>query len=202
LFAVAQRDTVSLALCQTQAGPKEREEVRRLSRTQRRAHYHDIDREGPSPGNSQVAPPRPGSAKPSVFRIAGLRGHAYIRAVSRFNSNNVGRGHRFCVLERAHLAAVSNQLIAAGGFRAQDGSPCHQAFLAVFRRRTPGPPPFSSINSMPAVSNARRTERSLAAVIEVSLSASSARRIVATPTADSRARSSARHRRKALAALI
>ena len=57
----------SLALCQTQAGPKEREEIRRLSRTQRRAHYHDIDREGPSPGNSQVAPPRPGSANRASF---------------------------------------------------------------------------------------------------------------------------------------
>src|SRR5215831_11256898 len=49
------------------------------------------------------------------------------------------------------------------------------------------------MNSTPAASSARRTDRSLAAVIEVSLSASSARRIVATPTADSRARSSARH---------
>jgi hypothetical protein len=30
-----------------------------------------------------------------------------------------------------------------------------------FRRRTPAPPPFSSMNSTPAVSNARRTARSL-----------------------------------------
>ena len=61
--------------------------------------------------------------------------------------------------------------------------------LVAFRRRTPGPPPFSSMNSTPADSKARRTARSFAAVIEVSLSTSSARRIVATPTADSRARS-------------
>jgi len=45
------------------------------------------------------------------------------------------------------------------------------------RRRTPGPPPFSSMNSTPAISKVRRTARSLAAVIDVSLSASSARRI-------------------------
>jgi hypothetical protein len=64
---LAQRDTVSLALSQTQAGPKGREEVWRLSRMRRRAHYHDIDREGPSPGNSQVAPPRPGSANRASF---------------------------------------------------------------------------------------------------------------------------------------
>src|SRR5262245_9563983 len=58
------------------------------------------------------------------------------------------------------------------------------------------------MNSTPAASNARRMAMSLGAVIEVSFSASSARRMVATPTADSRARSSARQRRKARAALI
>src|SRR5262245_54857008 len=58
------------------------------------------------------------------------------------------------------------------------------------------------MNSTPAASNARRMAMSLGAVIEVSFSASSARRMVATPTADSRARSSARHRRNARAALI
>src|SRR5262249_14472883 len=58
------------------------------------------------------------------------------------------------------------------------------------------------MNSMPAASSARRTDRSLAAVMEVFFSASSARRIVATPTADSRARSSARHRTRDRAALI
>ena len=70
------------------------------------------------------------------------------------------------------------------------------------RKRTPGPPPFSSMNSTPAASRARRTAKSLAAVIDVWSSASSARRMVATPTADSLARSSARHRRNARAALI
>ena len=40
-----------------------------------------------------------------------------------------------------------------------------------------GPPPFSSINSTPAASKARRTARSLAVVMDVSPSASSARRI-------------------------
>lgn len=71
-----------------------------------------------------------------------------------------------------------------------------------FRRRTPGPPPFSSMNSMPAASKARRTARSLATVIDVSLSISSARRIVATLSADCSARSSALQRIKARAALI
>jgi hypothetical protein len=53
--------------------------------------------------------------------------------------------------------------------------------FADLRRRTPGPPPFSSMNSTPAASRARRTARSFAAVIDVSPSVSSARRIVATP---------------------
>ena len=39
------------------------------------------------------------------------------------------------------------------------------------------------MNSTPAISKARRTARSLAAVMDVSPSANSARRIVATPTA-------------------
>jgi len=44
------------------------------------------------------------------------------------------------------------------------------------RRRTPGPPPFSSMNSTLAISKARRTAKSLAAVIDVSRSDNSARR--------------------------
>jgi hypothetical protein len=71
-----------------------------------------------------------------------------------------------------------------------------------FRRRTPGPPPFSSMNSTPAASKARRTAKSLAAVIEVSPFASSARRIVLIPRADFRARSSALHLKSARPALI
>src|SRR5262249_24700308 len=70
------------------------------------------------------------------------------------------------------------------------------------RKRTPGPPPFSSMNSTPAASRARRTAKSLAAVIEVSSSVSSARRIVATLRSDRRARSPALHRRRERAALI
>ena len=42
--------------------------------------------------------------------------------------------------------------------------------LAVLRNRTPGPPPFSSMNSTPPSSNARRTATSLAEVIAVSFS--------------------------------
>src|SRR5262249_25089793 len=70
------------------------------------------------------------------------------------------------------------------------------------RNRTPGPPPLSSMNSTPAASKARRTAKSLAAVIEVSSSVSSARRIVATLRSDRRARSSALQRRRPRAALI
>jgi len=53
------------------------------------------------------------------------------------------------------------------------------------RRRTPGPPPFSSMNSTPAVSNARRRAASLASVTGISPSTTSTRRIVATPSAQS-----------------
>jgi hypothetical protein len=71
-----------------------------------------------------------------------------------------------------------------------------------WRKRTPGPPPSSSMNSTPAASNARRTARSLATVSEVLSSASSARLIVLSPSADARARSSALHLRRARAARI
>src|SRR5262249_50835166 len=74
--------------------------------------------------------------------------------------------------------------------------------LVRFLRRTPGPPPFSSINSTPAASKVRRTAESLAVVIDVFPSANSARRIVVTPRVDSRARSSALQRRRARPALI
>src|SRR6187397_1571073 len=58
------------------------------------------------------------------------------------------------------------------------------------------------MNSTPAASRARRTAASFAAVMEVALSESSARRTVATPTAEFSARSSARQRRRARAARI
>jgi hypothetical protein len=70
-------------------------------------------------------------------------------------------------------------------------------FLVAAYAGAPGPPPFSSMNSTPANSKVRRTARSLAAVMDVSLSDNSARRMVATPTADSRARSWARRRSNA-----
>jgi len=70
------------------------------------------------------------------------------------------------------------------------------------RKRTPGPPPLSSMNSTPAASKARRTAKSFAVVIDVSSSVSSARRIVVTLRAVSRARSSALQRMRARAALI
>jgi hypothetical protein len=85
--------------------------------------------------------------------------------------------------------SATNYLLGALGRR-----PC--------RKRTPGPPPFSSMNSTPAASRARRTAKSLAVVIDVLSSASSARLIVASPNAASRASSAALHRRRARAARI
>ena len=70
------------------------------------------------------------------------------------------------------------------------------------RSLTPGPPPFSSMNSTPAASKARRTAKSLAAVIDVSSAVNSARRIVVTPTDDAFARSAALQRMRARAARI
>jgi hypothetical protein len=71
-----------------------------------------------------------------------------------------------------------------------------------FPNRTPGPPPFSLMNSTPAASSARRTAKSLAAVSAVWGSASSARRIVRKLTVEWLERSSALHRSRARAALI
>jgi hypothetical protein len=70
------------------------------------------------------------------------------------------------------------------------------------RSRTPGPPPFSSMNSIPASSKARRIAKSFAAVKEVSITVNSARRIVVRPTAEARARSSALQRISARPARI
>src|ERR1700731_2264430 len=58
------------------------------------------------------------------------------------------------------------------------------------------------MNSTPAASKARRIASSLAAVREVSRSATSARLIVFTPNDASRAKSTALHRRSARAARI
>jgi hypothetical protein len=74
--------------------------------------------------------------------------------------------------------------------------------FADLRRRTPGPPPFSSMNSTPAASRARRMASSFAAVSEVAPSATSALRIVLAPNAASLARSAALHRSSARAARI
>ena len=80
--------------------------------------------------------------------------------------------------------------------------PYHLVFLGRCRllKRTPGPPPFSAMNSTPALSNARRTAKLFAVVIVVCRSASSARRIVRRLTDDRRESSSALHLKSALAA--
>jgi len=67
--------------------------------------------------------------------------------------------------------------------------------LGAFERRTPGPPPFSSMNSTPALSSAWR-RASFASVTGISPSTTSTRRIVATPTFEALARSRALHRSK------
>ena len=87
-------------------------------------------------------------------------------------------------------------------FAKNGGAGSHRFCFGGFRRRTPGPPPFSSMNSTPAASKARRTARSFAAVMDVSPSVSSARRIVATLSDERPARSSALQRMSERAALI
>jgi hypothetical protein len=70
--------------------------------------------------------------------------------------------------------------------------PQHSRFTyRLSRSLTPGPPPLASMNSTPASSSARRSERSFAAVSEVVPSANSARLMVVSPTEDDRASSSA-----------
>ena len=84
----------------------------------------------------------------------------------------------------------------------QPGALGHVFLECRFFRRTPAPPPFSSISTIPAASRANRMALSLGAFIEVSSSLSSARRMVATPTLEARARSSALQRKNARAARI
>ena len=86
--------------------------------------------------------------------------------------------------------------------------PAHHSFRSLaylfpflfggLRRRTPRPPPFSSMNSTPADLSALRTTKLLAVVIAISPSATSARLIVFTPSADALARSSAPSQKDAL----
>jgi len=70
------------------------------------------------------------------------------------------------------------------------------------RSRTPGPPPFWSMNTTPATSSAFRKAASFAGVTGISPSMTSTLRIVATPTFEWVARSIALHRSKARAARI
>lgn len=67
---------------------------------------------------------------------------------------------------------------------------------------TPGPPPFSEINSMPAASSALRIAFRLAKVVGGMPSSDSARLTVATPTLAASARSFALQRTSARAARI
>ena len=77
-------------------------------------------------------------------------------------------------------------------------------FLIVWglRKRTPSPPPLSSIKTIPAPSSARRMAASFASVTGISPSTTSALRMVATPTFEAWARSIAVHRISARAARI
>src|SRR5262245_43422459 len=132
---------------------------------------------------------------------------------SRFKSLAGGRYPRMGMRTAILNASLCGALATARPERGIDRSPVATSDSATIyllgalgrrrcRKRTPGPPPFSSMNSTPAASKARRTAKSLAAVIEVSSSVSSARRIVATLRSDRRARSSALQRRRERAALI
>ena len=74
--------------------------------------------------------------------------------------------------------------------------------LCGFRKRTPSPPPLSSMKPIPAASRARRIAASFASVTRTSPSTTSALRMVATPTFEARAKSRAVHRISARAARI
>jgi len=143
------------------------------------------------------------------FRALHKRFHASARFGLKDATPDIGRRpHAAVRVDRPDIGdAVVRLLAACGVFRIRDqlcaGSIHFRDFSFVeVRSRTPGPPPFSSMNSTPAASNARRTARSFAAVMEVSLSVSSARRIVLAPREEAVANSAALHLRSALAALI
>ncbi len=78
----------------------------------------------------------------------------------------------------------------------------HGSYRIRFVKRTPTPPPFSGINSTPAVSRDMRISFRFADVIAGSPSSASARRIVEMLTLASCASSSAVHRTSARAARI
>ena len=117
-------------------------------------------------------------------------------------------GHNFeCILLCGALATAERRETSGFAEQTDTSDSATIYFLGALgrrrcRKRTPGPPPFSSMNSTPAASKVRRTAKSLAVVIDVSSSVSSARLIVVTLRAVSRARSSALQRMSARAALI
>ncbi len=87
----------------------------------------------------------------------------------------------------------------------QGWNECYVLCLPAFRglrKRTPSPPPSSSMKSIPATSSALRRAASFAKVTGISPSTTSALRMVATPTFEARAKSRAVHRISARAARI
>ena len=102
----------------------------------------------------------------------------------------VRRSSRLCPTPRSfpriavRRTACFQAIIEEFGFVSPIGCPGGSIYLrlfplAVLRNRTPGPPPFSSMNSTPPASNAPTNGESLADVMRVSFSAVSARRTVA-----------------------
>jgi hypothetical protein len=124
-------------------------------------------------------------------------GGARGRTGAEGNSVVMMSGRSTAVFPWAGLDRVARARPGRGAFHFARGFALRRS-----RRRTPGPPPFSSMNTTPAVSSALRIASSLAAVSGVCASASSARRIVFTPKAVARARSAALQRSKARPALI
>ncbi len=106
-------------------------------------------------------------------------------------------GLRLTAWQYSH--STSRQLLFIGPFTSEIWrafAPCARHYL---RRRTPGPPPFSSMKSTPALSKASRTALSFAAVSEVEPLANSALLTVASPNSLALARSSADQRNSARA---
>jgi hypothetical protein len=147
---------------------------------------------------------------PAVSRKSRCRMHggAAGSGAPRGNKNALkhGRFTREAIAERRLVRSLlqeSRALIRTSGRRRPAISRAQsQSFLrCLLRNLTPGPPPFSSMNSTPAASKVLRIAVSLAAVSDVT-SPTSARLIVFTPKVQCRTRSAALHFNNARAALI
>ena len=100
-----------------------------------------------------VEPPRP---RIEAVRIVDMSSsNSWAKFAGVFCQTRARRRPRFPMLTKGGEIGFVSQNLAAGP---------HRLCFVGFRSRTPGPPPFSSMNSTPAFSRARRTLRSFAVV--------------------------------------